>query len=86
MIKTTYISCGEEDNQALYIDGKYVTGHYYLMLDGAIDIVKHLAPEAEIKTYEMPEETMEDLNGFPVELPNNFVELWNLVDTHLFED
>lgn len=78
-MKAVFIDIIEHDDTgALYIDGKYAVGHYYLNRDGAIQLLKIIVPDVEIETYIIPEDIYHEIDGLGQDLPDNFIELWQL--------
>jgi hypothetical protein len=67
-----------DQTMVLYIDNQYVLGHYYLMMDGAIMLLKFIQPDIEIEYYIIPFDIYENLNGFPDILSDNFIEEWEV--------
>jgi hypothetical protein len=82
--KLVFILVEDSDQEDVaYINGEHTVGHYYFSLEAVEWTAKKLDPNIEIEYWEITREVTQELNGLPIQLPDDFIEAWSPVQKFL---
>ncbi len=83
-MKLVYIYDEEmEDNQGVYIDGKYIIGEYYASFECAVEVARFFNPDIEVESWKLPRDQDGSSPELPMVLSDNFVDELNLISSNV---
>lgn len=77
-MKLVYLKYIEFDHDAVYLDGKYIIGEYYVKIEGIVAIAKAINPDIEIECWYVPLDENGEGIEYPIQLPDDYISFYNL--------